>query len=63
MACRSEKKAEDAIAKMKTDHPDLELKLTYMQCDLSSLENVRQFAQKFQETGLPIHVLMNNAGQ
>ncbi len=30
--------------------------------DLASLDSIRQFAQRFKASGLPLHVLMNNAG-
>uniref|UniRef100_A0A4W6EFK6 Dehydrogenase/reductase (SDR family) X-linked n=1 Tax=Lates calcarifer TaxID=8187 RepID=A0A4W6EFK6_LATCA len=30
--------------------------------DLTSLKSVRQFVQKFRDRGLPLHVLVNNAG-
>lgn len=33
-----------------------------MQLDLSSLASVRQFAQAWQNRGLPLHVLICNAG-
>ncbi|XP_063048837.1 dehydrogenase/reductase SDR family member on chromosome X-like, partial [Engraulis encrasicolus] len=37
-------------------------KVEFLFLDLSSLRSVRQFAQKFKSTGLPLHVLVNNAG-
>lgn len=30
--------------------------------DLASLKSIRQFVQKFKDRGLPLHVLVNNAG-
>lgn len=30
--------------------------------DLASLESIRQFAQRFKASGLPLHTLVNNAG-
>lgn len=33
-----------------------------MQLDLSSLQSVRSFAAAFCARGLPLHVLINNAG-
>lgn len=36
--------------------------LQVMQLDLSSLQSVRQFAASFRARGLPLHVLVNNAG-
>ena len=35
--------------------------VTPMACDLSSLAAVRAFAQSFLDTGLLLHVLINNA--
>ncbi|XP_031414706.1 dehydrogenase/reductase SDR family member on chromosome X isoform X2 [Clupea harengus] len=37
-------------------------KVEFLFLDLSSLHSVRQFAQRFKATGLPLHVLVNNAG-
>ncbi|KAJ3411021.1 hypothetical protein HDV05_002886 [Chytridiales sp. JEL 0842] len=62
MACRSKSKTEEAIGKMKAENDGVELKVRYMECDLSSLASVRRFAEEFKALGLPIHVLMNNAG-
>ncbi|XP_076579975.1 polyprenol dehydrogenase [Chaetodon auriga] len=37
-------------------------KAEFMFVDLTSLKSVRQFVQKFKDKGLPLHVLVNNAG-
>ena len=37
-------------------------KATFVACDLSSLASVRSAAQKILSAGVPIHVLLNNAG-
>jgi NAD(P)-dependent dehydrogenase (short-subunit alcohol dehydrogenase family) len=63
MACRSKSKTDEAIKKMKEDNPTVDLKLTFMECDLASLASVRKFAQEFTSKKLPIHILMNNAGK
>ena len=33
-----------------------------MELDLGSLNSVRYFARSFKEKGLPLHILVNNAG-
>lgn len=33
-----------------------------MPLDLEKFESVRGFVDRFRETGLPLHVLVNNAG-
>lgn len=37
-------------------------KADFVFVDLTSLKSVRQFAQTFRDRGLPLHVLVNNAG-
>lgn len=37
-------------------------KLQVMQLDLSSLSSIREFAAAWEATGLPLHILINNAG-
>nr|WET52735.1 oxidoreductase 7 [Callicarpa americana] len=37
-------------------------KIDTMELDLSSLESVRRFASKFTSSGLPLNILINNAG-
>ncbi|XP_072513408.1 polyprenol dehydrogenase isoform X2 [Salminus brasiliensis] len=37
-------------------------KVEFMYLDLASLKSVRQFVQRFKSKGLPLHVLVNNAG-
>ncbi|KAI8854205.1 hypothetical protein BC829DRAFT_426844 [Chytridium lagenaria] len=62
LACRSIKKAQEVVDKANIDNPNHTLKLTIMECELSSLASVRKFAAEFKNTKLPIHILMNNAG-
>ena len=39
-----------------------ELKLEFMTLDLASFQSARQFADDFKSKGLPLHILVNNAG-
>ncbi|KAF9345566.1 hypothetical protein BGX26_002986 [Mortierella sp. AD094] len=68
MACRSEVRAREAIDKVrqeiKTDYPRYqgEVKLDFLELDLSDLTKVHQSAQTFLKEGLPLHILINNSG-
>ncbi|XP_041638191.1 dehydrogenase/reductase SDR family member on chromosome X isoform X2 [Cheilinus undulatus] len=55
-------RAEGAEAVKKIHEDGGEGKAEYIYVDLTSLKSVRQFAQKFKERGLPLHLLVNNAG-
>ena len=61
LACRNMKKAETAareIRKRSGNHDVLCRRL-----DLSSLESVRQFAEKFKQDNHRLDILINNAGR
>lgn len=74
LACRSEEKAKQAMAKMNAefqaekdkknprivDYP--ELSLEFMKLDCSSLQSVMDFAKEFKLSGRQLHVLVCNAG-
>jgi retinol dehydrogenase 12 len=60
MACRTQKKAEEAMVFIKSRVPNAVLEFMYL--DLADLESVRDFARNYEKKGYPIHVLMNNAG-
>ncbi|KAK3696733.1 hypothetical protein QZH41_013080 [Actinostola sp. cb2023] len=60
MACRSEEKAINMIAKLKEEQP--EAKVKYMNLDLTSLDSIRDFAYRFRESESNLHILVNNAG-
>ena len=44
------------------DYVRKELKLEAMILDLSSFRSTRQFVNEFKSKGLPLHILVNNAG-
>ncbi|XP_041935688.1 dehydrogenase/reductase SDR family member on chromosome X [Alosa sapidissima] len=50
----------EAVTKIRDETK--EGKVEFLFLDLSSLHSVREFAQRFKATGLPLHVLVNNAG-
>lgn len=60
MACYNPKKAETVCQRLRaeTGNPNLEV----MAIDLSSMSSVAAFAERILERGLPISLLMNNAG-
>uniref|UniRef100_A0A7S3EJZ9 Protochlorophyllide reductase n=1 Tax=Rhodosorus marinus TaxID=101924 RepID=A0A7S3EJZ9_9RHOD len=60
IASRTEKKGLDAVAELVKMKPDA--KVEFMQLDLASLDSVRAFVNAFIEKGLPLHILVNNAG-
>jgi len=61
LACRTEAKTLPIVAdiKSKTGNPNVE----YMNLDLASLPNVRNFVEAFKNKNLPLHILINNAAQ
>jgi NAD(P)-dependent dehydrogenase (short-subunit alcohol dehydrogenase family) len=61
-ACRSEKKALEARDEIARLCPRSKGKAEFMQIDLSSFKSVHAFAASFKAKGLPLHVLVNNAG-
>ncbi|KAG5676985.1 hypothetical protein PVAND_006776 [Polypedilum vanderplanki] len=60
IACRDEKRGEDALKEIK-ERSDSD-KVHFMQLDLASLESVRKFSQRFHERENQLHILINNAG-
>ncbi len=60
VACRSKAKTEPVIAEIRAaaGHDRVE----WVGCDLSDLASVRQAADGLLQRGLPLHVLINNAG-
>lgn len=60
LACRDMKKAEKARDYIVKESGNDKIKC--MQLDLASFKSIRSFANEFLATGLPLHVLVNNAG-
>lgn len=57
---RNRSKGEAAIARIRSQHPDAQVSLRDL--DLSSLASVAALGQQLSTEGLPIHLLVNNAG-
>ncbi|KAM3585250.1 uncharacterized protein V6R79_011852 [Siganus canaliculatus] len=55
-------KEEGAAAVKTIQNGDVKAKAEFIFIDLTSLKSVRQFVQTFKAKGLPLHVLVNNAG-
>jgi NAD(P)-dependent dehydrogenase (short-subunit alcohol dehydrogenase family) len=60
MACRSEARARDAMAKISSEREGADLE--FMQLDLSDLASVRHFADAFRQQRDSLDLLINNAG-
>jgi len=60
MACRDQKKTNDAIEKIRKERPNA--MLSFLECDLSKLRSVKQFSEDFLSMNLPLHILILNAG-
>lgn len=60
LACRSEVKATAAMLEIKRTIPKANVR--FVKLDLGSLDSVRECGSKFLDAGLPIDVLVNNAG-
>lgn len=60
LACRNPAKAEDALKRLKLEVPGAKVELAAL--DLSSLKSVREFGAAFAARGVPLDLLINNAG-
>jgi NAD(P)-dependent dehydrogenase (short-subunit alcohol dehydrogenase family) len=60
LACRDQRRGEAAIARIIADSPGADLELVVL--DLASLASVRDFANRELDKGLPLDLLINNAG-
>lgn len=58
LACRNVERGEEAIARIRADHPSASLELR--QLDLADLDSVTTFADAYDDEQL--HILVNNAG-
>ena len=65
IACRDQKKAEQAAEDIRLDTAEVEGVgyVVVVSLDLSSLASVRQCAQHLLQTERNIHILVNNAGK
>eukprot|EP00057_Strongylocentrotus_purpuratus_P008036 XP_011662510.1 PREDICTED: retinol dehydrogenase 12 [Strongylocentrotus purpuratus] len=76
VACRSESKATEAIEQMKKEHAEEkadpkkqrvqikvdDINVEFMALDLGSLQSTMTFIEAYKSKGLPLHVLVCNAG-
>jgi len=60
VACRSKERTQPLLDEIKIVAPGA--KVVWLALDLASFESVRQCAQAFLSRGLPLHLLINNAG-
>ncbi|KAD4384684.1 hypothetical protein E3N88_24852 [Mikania micrantha] len=60
MAIRNADKGTNVKESILEETPDA--KVDVMELDLSSMDSVRNFAAKYISSGLPLHILINNAG-
>eukprot|EP00752_Nemacystus_decipiens_P008827 g7878.t1 len=60
LACRNDRKAADVCDDIRRKVPGAAVEA--LPLDLSSIESIRGFVDLFRKTGLPLHVLVNNAG-
>ncbi|KAI8841342.1 hypothetical protein BC829DRAFT_376598 [Chytridium lagenaria] len=56
------RESREASAGTAKRQPKAKGKITVMKVNLASLASIRDFCKRYNETGLPIHVLLNNAG-
>ncbi|KAJ8415136.1 hypothetical protein AAFF_G00008340 [Aldrovandia affinis] len=60
IAGNSEEEGVAAVKKIQKEKNEGKVEFLYI--NLASLKSIRQFVQKFKDRGLPLHVLVNNAG-
>ena len=44
------------------EHPGKSISVEFMPLDLASLQSVKRFTEDYKQKGLPLHILINNAG-
>ncbi|KAG0352648.1 hypothetical protein BC939DRAFT_501738 [Gamsiella multidivaricata] len=62
LACRNMSKAEEAIRSIKASTNTNDVIIEAQELNLASFASCRAFAKRYQESGLPLHILINNAG-
>lgn len=55
-------KAEDAIRRIKASTNTDGVVIEAQELNLASFASCRAFAKRYQDSGLPLHILINNAG-
>lgn len=60
IACRDEKRGEDALKEIKEKSESDNVH--FLKLDLASMESIREFSRKFHELETNLHILINNAG-
>ncbi len=60
VACRSQERTQGLLDEIRAVAPDA--KVEWLALDLASFESIRHCAQAFLARGLPLHLLINNAG-
>lgn len=60
MACRDAGAAREAIKQLKEEQPQANVE--FMELDLGSLGSIQKFVNEFKKKGIPLHILVNNAG-
>lgn len=60
LLCRNEQRGEQAREAIQKQHPQASLHVTT--CDLADLDQVREITAHWSQMGLPLHILVNNAG-
>ncbi len=60
VACRSKKRTQELLDEARSVAPDA--KVEWLSLDLASFESIHQCAKAFLSRGLPLHLLINNAG-
>lgn len=67
MACRNQRRAQEAIEKAKEEIKfkytiSLTPQLEFLGLDMNDMNKTRQAAQEFLKKGFPLHILANNPG-
>jgi NAD(P)-dependent dehydrogenase (short-subunit alcohol dehydrogenase family) len=63
IACRNMEKAEEALKKLRSEITEKSPgSVEAMKLDLCDLNSVREFVTEFKKLNIPLHILINNAG-